>query len=152
MFEQLEELRAQLHALPTCELDQLDQLDTRARTLAEQHERLRDELDRLPGPRRLCLTRHGDPHLVDRTRLLSSIEGVRTQLDRTLAERTALARRLGDPRAVREERDGLINAAQANCDERSRNSATSSPTATRHQPRLGPRNTRRTTEHGWQRE
>jgi conjugative relaxase-like TrwC/TraI family protein len=107
---QLEQLRAQLHALPTRELDQLDALEDRARTLTDQHERLRDELDRLPGPRRLRL--RGDPHLVDRTRLLSSIEGVRVQLDRTLAERAALGRRLGDPTAIREERDGLINATQ----------------------------------------
>jgi conjugative relaxase-like TrwC/TraI family protein len=110
---QLEELRAQLLALPTRELDRLHELDARAHTLTEQHERLRAELDLLPGPRRLRLGRHGDPHLVDRTRLTSSIEGVRTQLDRTLAERTALARRLGDPSAIREERDGLINAAKA---------------------------------------
>jgi hypothetical protein len=110
---QLEHLRTQLHALPTRELDQLDELDARARTLTEQHERLRGELDRLPGPRRLRLARHGDPLLVDRTRLTSSIEGISTQLNRTLAERTALGRRLGDPSAVREERDGLINAAHA---------------------------------------
>jgi conjugative relaxase-like TrwC/TraI family protein len=109
---QLEQLRAQLHALPARELDQLDELDARARTLTEQHERLSDELDRLPGPRRPRL-RGGDSHLVDRTRLLSSIEAVRAQLDRALAERAALARRLGDPSAVREERDGLVNAARA---------------------------------------
>jgi conjugative relaxase-like TrwC/TraI family protein len=109
---QLEQLRAQLQALPTRELDQLDDLDARACTLTEQHARLRDELDCLPGPRRLHLVRHGDPHLVDRTRLISSIEGVRTQLDRIIAERAALRRELGDPGAIREERHGLINAAQ----------------------------------------
>jgi conjugative relaxase-like TrwC/TraI family protein len=113
IFEQLEDLRAQLHALPTRELDRLDELDARARTLTEQHERLRDELDRLPAPRHLRLGRGGDSHIVDRTRLISSIEGARTQLDRTLAERAALGRRLGDPGTIREERDGLINAAQA---------------------------------------
>jgi hypothetical protein len=110
---QLEQLRAQLHALPTGELDQLDALDARARTLTNQHKRLRDELDRLPSPRRLRLGRHRDPQLVDRARLTSSIEGVRAQLDRALAERAALGCRLGDPSAIREERDGLISAAQA---------------------------------------
>jgi hypothetical protein len=110
---QREELRAQLRALPTRELDQFDELDARARRLTEQHERLCDELDRLPAPRRLRLALRGDSQLVDRTRLTSAIDGVRTQLERTLAGRTALGRRLGDPGAIREQRDGLINFTQA---------------------------------------
>jgi hypothetical protein len=108
---QLDTLRAQLQSLPTSELARLDDLDARARTLTHQHDRLRQELDRLPPPpgRRLLRLRE-DPHLVDRTRLTSALTGAHTQLEQTLAERATLARQLGDTDAIREERDGLTNA------------------------------------------
>jgi hypothetical protein len=110
LSHQLERLRAQLAALPTVELGKLDALDARTRELIERRDALRRDLDRLPGPRERRFGRNEDPHLVDRTRLSSALAGAEDQLERTLTQRAALARELGDPAAIREDRDGLTNA------------------------------------------
>jgi conjugative relaxase-like TrwC/TraI family protein len=107
---QLERLRAQLAALPTVELGKLDALDAGTRELTERRDALRRDLDLLPEPRERRFGRTEDPHLVDRTRLASALAGAEDQLERTLTQRTALARELGDPAAIHEERDGLTNA------------------------------------------
>jgi hypothetical protein len=107
---QLERLRAQLAALPTAGLGKLDALDERTRELTERRHALRRDLDRLPEPRERRLGRNEDPHLVDRTRLTSALAGGDAQLERTLTERAALARELGDPAAIHEERDDLTRA------------------------------------------
>ena len=108
--QQLERLRAQLTALPTVELGKLDALDARTRDLTERRDALHHDLDRLPEPRERRFGRTDDPHLVDRTRLSSALAGAEDQLERTITERAALARELGDPAAIHEERDGLTSA------------------------------------------
>jgi hypothetical protein len=107
---QLERLRAQRTALPTVALGKLDALDARTRELTERRDALRRDLDRLPKPRERRFGRSEDPHLVDRTRLSSALAGAEDQLERTLTQRAALARELGDPAAIHEERDGLTSA------------------------------------------
>jgi hypothetical protein len=107
---QLEELRAQLQSLPVGELSRFDELDTRARTLTEERGRLRGELDRLSAPRARRLGRSEDPNLVERTRLSSALAGTQEQLEHTLAQRATLGLALGDPAAIRDERDGLTTA------------------------------------------
>jgi conjugative relaxase-like TrwC/TraI family protein len=107
---QLDQLRAQLAALPTVELDKLDVLEARTRELTERRDALRGDLDRLAEPRERRLGRNEDPHLVDRTRLSSALAGVEDQLERTLTQCAALARELGDPAAIHEERHDLTGA------------------------------------------
>jgi conjugative relaxase-like TrwC/TraI family protein len=107
---QLERLRAQLQALPTVELAQLDELDARARTLAEERDLLRGELEQLPAARERRFRRGEDAHVVDRTRLSSALAATEDQLERTLTQRSTLSRQLGDIAAIREERDGLADA------------------------------------------
>ncbi len=111
MREQLEQLRAQLDALPTTELTRLDELDARARTLTERRDLLRGELDRLPAARERRFGRGEDAHLVDRTRLSTALAGAEDQLERTLTQRATLSRQLGDVAAIRDERNALTNAA-----------------------------------------
>src|SRR6202030_3032967 len=50
------------------------------------------------------------PHLVDRTRVTSALAGTEDQLEHTLTQRATLARELGDPAAIREQRDDLTSA------------------------------------------
>ena len=108
--DQLERLRAQLAALPTAEIERLDALDTRALALRERRDLLRGELDRLAATRQRRLARDKDPHFVERTRLSSALAGAEDQLEHTLTQRATLARDLGDPAAIREEREGLTSA------------------------------------------
>jgi hypothetical protein len=111
--ERLERLRARLAALPISELAQLDDLDARAIDLTERRDIARRALERLPAPRPRRLVRGGDPHLLERTALSSTLGGLEVRLERTLTERDALARQLGDARASTDERDGLANAIGA---------------------------------------
>jgi len=108
--QHLERLRAQLAALPTVELGKLETLDVRTRELTDRRDALRRDLDRLPEPRERRFGRTEDPHLVDRTRLSSALASAEDQLERTLTQRAALARELGDPAAIHEDRDSLTNA------------------------------------------
>jgi len=108
--DQLERLGAQLAALPTAEIAGLDALDARARALTERRDLLCGELERLPISRERRFARNQDPHLVDRARLTSALAGTEDQLERTLIQRATLARELGDPAAIREEREGLTSA------------------------------------------
>ncbi len=107
--DQLDRLRAQLAALPTAGIESLDALDARARALTERRDLLRGELERLPISRERRFARNQDPHVVDRTRLTSALAGAEDQLERTLTQRATLARELGDPVAIREEREGLTS-------------------------------------------
>jgi len=108
--QQLERLRAQLAALPTVELGKLDALDARTRELTERRDALRRDLERLPEPRERRFGRTEDPHLLDRSRLSSALAGAEDQLEHTLTQRATLARELGDPAAIHEDRDALTNA------------------------------------------
>ena len=107
---QLGRLRAQLAALPTAELGELETLDVRTRELTERRDALRRDLDRLPEPRERRLGRNEDPQLVDRTRLASALAGAEKQIERTLTQRATLARELGESAAIHEDRDGLTSA------------------------------------------
>jgi conjugative relaxase-like TrwC/TraI family protein len=108
--ERIEVLRAQLAALPVIEMRELDDLETRARELTQLRDRVRGELDRLPPPVERRFRQTEDPYVVDRHRLSSALAGAEDQLERTLTRRGTLARQLGDPAAIRDERDGLRNA------------------------------------------
>ena len=110
--DRLERLRAQLAALPTTELAQLDELDASAIELTERRDTVHGALERLPAPRPRRLRRGGDPHLVQRTELSSTLGGLEVQLERTLTKRGALTRELGDIEAIRDERDGLTSAIE----------------------------------------
>jgi conjugative relaxase-like TrwC/TraI family protein len=105
--DQIDELRSQIESLPTVELEQLDELDIRARALTERRDELRTSLQRLPAPQERRFGRSEDPHIVDRTRLASALAGAEDQLERVLTQRATLGRQLGDPTAVGQERDGL---------------------------------------------
>ncbi len=111
--ERLERLRAQLAALPTSELAQLEDLGARAIELTQRRDTVRGGLERLPAPQPRGLRRGGDPHLVQRTELTSTLGGLEVQLEGTLVKRAALARELGDVAAIRDERDGLASAIEA---------------------------------------
>jgi hypothetical protein len=78
--------------------------------LTERRDALRRDLDRLPEHRERRFGRSEDPHLVDRTRLTSALAGAENQLERTLTQRAALARELGDPAAIHEERNDITSA------------------------------------------
>jgi len=109
----LQQLRAQLAALPVRELDQLDNLDARLIELTERRDTLRGNLDRIPDPPRRRFDRQTDPHIVERTQLASALGGTDAQLGRALADRAAAARQVGDVDQIRSERDDLITAIAA---------------------------------------
>jgi hypothetical protein len=108
--ERVGQLQAQLAALPTSELYELDELDQRVVDLTERRDGLRDALVRLPEPKTRLFGRVEDPHFGDRVRLGSVLQATEGSLERALSERARLARQLGSPEAVRDERDGLHNA------------------------------------------
>jgi conjugative relaxase-like TrwC/TraI family protein len=111
--EQIDQLRSQLASLPTVELDQLGELDTRARELTERRDEIRTSLQGLPAPQEPRFGRSKDPHLIDRTRLASALVASEDQLERVLTQRATLGRQLGDVTAVGQERDGLAAAVRA---------------------------------------
>jgi hypothetical protein len=103
------ELEAQLQALPLGKLQRIEDLDKRAITLLTQRERNAEELDELPEPRRR-FGRERDPYACERAHLNSALQGGERALHDVLAERSRLARELGDVPEVRAERDGLERA------------------------------------------
>jgi hypothetical protein len=110
--ERVEPLRAQLAALPGDQLWEFDELEQRAIELTETLDRVRNEISRLPEPKTRLFGRTEDPHVVARARLSSSLEMIERAIERTLTERDTLARQLGDPNTIRDERDGLLGALQ----------------------------------------
>ncbi len=107
--EHIEQLRAQLAALPSRQLQRIEDLDSRAITLSSQREQLAERLAGLPEPRRR-LGREQDPHAIERTHLASALAGSDRELDGVLTQRSRLERELGDPAEIRAERDGLQHA------------------------------------------
>jgi hypothetical protein len=103
----------QLAALPSEELRQLRALDERAIVLTERRDAVHGGLERLSAPRQRRFGRSGDPHVVERTRLTSTLAGYEIQLERVLTERSSLARQLGDIEAIGRERDSLTSAINA---------------------------------------
>jgi conjugative relaxase-like TrwC/TraI family protein len=110
--DHLERLTAQLAALPTRELADIEDLDSRARDLTERRDAHRQQLAGLPAPKETWGGRVQDPHLVERSRLSSALAGVEEQLERILSARATLARQLGDPAAIRQEHHDLTDAIQ----------------------------------------
>jgi len=108
--DMLQQLRAQLAALPVGGLEQLDSLDARAIELAGRRDTLRSNLARIPDPPRRRFGRGPDPNLLERTQVSSVLHGVESQLDRVLTDRAAGMRQVGNVEPIRSERDGLTRA------------------------------------------
>ncbi len=107
--ERVDRLHVQLAALPTRELQRIEDLDARALTLTTQHEQLTQRLAGLPDPGRR-LGREHDPHAVERAHLASARQANERELDAVLTQRGGLERELGDPIEARAERESLEHA------------------------------------------
>ncbi len=107
--ERVEQLQAQLAALPTRELQRIEDLDARAVTLATQREQLTGRLASLPEPGRR-LGREQDPQGIERAHLVGALQANERELDAVLTRRGFLERELGDPCEARAEREGLEHA------------------------------------------
>jgi conjugative relaxase-like TrwC/TraI family protein len=105
----VEQLQAQLKALPLRELQRIERVDREAIGLLDRRERNTEELAGLPETRRR-FGREKDPHARERHRLDSSLQIDGSALRKVLAERSRLAAELGDVPEVRTERDGLEGA------------------------------------------
>jgi hypothetical protein len=110
--ERVEQLQAQLAALPGKQLWEFDELQQKVIELTESRERLRTSLAGLPGPKTKLFGGVEDPHFADRIRLRSVLDSTEGAIERTLTERDTLARQVGNPDAIRIESDGLRNALQ----------------------------------------
>jgi hypothetical protein len=109
LCERIDQLRAQLEALPMHELRRIEHFEERARTLSTQREQLAQELAHLPEPRRR-FGRERDPQAGERAFLTSALEGHDRELQAVTGRRAELERQLGDPAEMRAERDGLERA------------------------------------------
>jgi len=107
--ERIEQLHAQLEALPTRQLLRIEDLDARALTLRNHREQLAERLAQLPEPRRRFGREH-DPHAVERSYLRSALRAVERDHHTALAQRHHLEWQLGDPTEIRAERDALQHA------------------------------------------
>jgi conjugative relaxase-like TrwC/TraI family protein len=107
--DRIQQLHTQVEALPTRQLQRVEDLNARAITLTTQREQITRRIDDLPQPRRR-LGREQDPHAVERTHLTGALQATNRELDAALSRRERLARELGDPSEVRAERDGLQRA------------------------------------------
>jgi hypothetical protein len=107
--ERVEPLRAQLAALPTRQLQRIEDLDARALTLTTQREQLTQRLAGLPDPQRR-LGREHDPHAIEGAHLTSALQANERELDAVLTQRGRLERELGNPSETRAEREGLEHA------------------------------------------
>jgi hypothetical protein len=109
--ESLERLHGQRRALPGHKFKQLDNAEARIGSLTSERDRLLQTLRavREPSPRRL-LSRKRDPDELDRSRLVAAIGAHDDELERALAYRARLERKLGDPEQVRSECAGLDRA------------------------------------------
>jgi conjugative relaxase-like TrwC/TraI family protein len=104
--ERVERLQAQLAALPTRELQRIEDLDARALTLTAQRERLAQRRVGLPDPQRR-FGREQDPNAVERAHLTSAMQANTRELDAVLTQRASLEHELGNPAEARAEREGL---------------------------------------------
>jgi len=107
--ERAERLRAQLAALPTRQLQRVEDLDARILTLTGQHAQLAERLADLPEPRRRR-GREQDPNAVERAFLTGAVQTNERERDAVLEQRSRLEREIGDPAEARAERDGIEHA------------------------------------------
>jgi excisionase family DNA binding protein len=115
--ERVEELHAQLRALPLRKLEHIEHYDERTLTLLAQRERHAARLAALPEPHRR-FGRERDPHADERHRLRSTVESFDDELDHVRTLRSEVARELVDVPEVRAERDGLAEALSQSVRER----------------------------------
>jgi hypothetical protein len=107
--ERVEQLQAQLRALPLGKLERIEDLDRLAITLMSQRNENAERLAELPERRRR-LGREKDPHIGERSYLRSALQSNEVALADVLERRSDLARELCDVPEVRAERDGLEHA------------------------------------------
>ena len=107
--ERIEQLQAQLQALPTRQLERIEDLDERALTLSSQRERARRAARGAARATTAVRTRARSPRRRARP-LTQRARADDRELDAVLTQRVRLARELGDPPEMRAERDGLERA------------------------------------------
>ena len=107
--ERVDQLHAQLAALPTRQLQRIEDLDARAHTLTTQREQLTQRLTGLPKPHRR-LGREQDPYAIERAHLAGALQANERELDAALTQHRGLERELGNPAEARAEREGLKQA------------------------------------------
>jgi conjugative relaxase-like TrwC/TraI family protein len=105
----IQRLHTQVTALPTRQLQRIEDLDARALTLTAQHGQIKQRIDDLPQPRRR-LGREQDLNSLERAHLTGALQAADRELDAVLSQRERLARELGDPSEIRAERDGVKSA------------------------------------------
>ncbi len=115
--ERVEQLQAQLRALPLRKLEHIEHYDERTLTLLAQRERHAKRLAALPEPHRR-FGRVRDSHADERDRLTSTVESFDDGLHHVRTLRSEVARELGDVPEVRAERDGLAEALSQSVSER----------------------------------
>ena len=102
----MEQFRAQLAALPTRQLQRIEDLDARILTLSNQRAQLAERLADLPEPQR-HRGREQDPNAVERAFLEGAVQANEREDDAVLEQRTRLEREIGDPAEARAERDSI---------------------------------------------
>ncbi len=107
--ERIDQLHVQLAALPTRELQRIEDLDARALTLTTQHEQLTQRLTCIPEPRRRLGGEH-DSHAIEHANLTTALQANERELDTVHTQRRSLEHELGDPVETRAEREGLEHA------------------------------------------
>ena len=107
--ERVDQLHVQLAALPTRELQRIEDLDARALTLTTQREQLTERLVGLPEPRRRA-GREQDPHAIERAHLTSALQAGERELHATVAQRRRMEHELSNPVEARAERDSVDRA------------------------------------------
>ena len=133
LSERIEQLTAQLQALPLRELQTIDDLHNRSTELTGKREGVAGQLAQLPEPSRR-FGRERDPHVAERTYLTSVAEGLDRALEEALNDSATHARELGDAAEMRAERDALKEEVRQFTRERS---IARKELAEREPPRLG---------------
>jgi hypothetical protein len=100
------QLRTQASALPTRQLQRVDDLEARAVTLSTQREHLDRRLNDLAQPHRRFGREH-DPSPVERAHLTNATQSTSRELDTVLKQRARIEHELGNPSEIRAEHDAL---------------------------------------------
>jgi conjugative relaxase-like TrwC/TraI family protein len=105
----IEPLEERLAALPTHQLQRIEDLEARVTALEAQRAQLSERLAELPEPRRRLGHDH-DPHAAERVHLSTALRASERQLDALLERRDLVQREVVDPAGSRAERDQLQRA------------------------------------------